>query len=57
MSNFDAILDEQRAYFRDGHTKSLDFRIKQLETLKTLLKENEEELMNAVYEDFKKTTF
>lgn len=57
MSNFDAILDEQRAYFRDGHTKSLDFRIKQLETLKTLLKENEEELMNAVYEDFKKPPF
>jgi aldehyde dehydrogenase (NAD+) len=57
MSNFDAILDEQRAYFRDGHTKSLDFRIKQLETLKILLKENEEELMNAVYEDFKKPPF
>lgn len=57
MSNFDAILDKQRAYFRDGHTKSLDFRIKQLETLKTLLKENEEELMNAVYEDFKKPPF
>jgi aldehyde dehydrogenase (NAD+) len=57
MSNFDAILDKQRAYFREGHTKSLDFRIKQLETLKTLLKENEEELMNAVYEDFKKPPF
>lgn len=57
MSNFHAILDKQRAYFRDGHTKSLDFRIKQLETLKTLLKENEEELMNAVYEDFKKPPF
>lgn len=57
MINFDAILDKQRAYFRDGHTKSLDFRIKQLETLKTLLKENEEELMNAVYEDFKKPPF
>lgn len=48
------LLEKQKTYFRSGATKSVEFRIHQLETLKKLLNEHEEELFAAVYEDFKK---
>ncbi len=57
MSEFQSILKNQQRFFRDGHTKPLEFRIKQLNTLKTLLKENEEIFIDAVYQDFKKPPF
>ncbi|MCR9130990.1 MAG: aldehyde dehydrogenase [bacterium] len=57
MSEFQSILKNQQRFFRDGYTKSLEFRIEQLNTLKTLLKENEEALIDAVYQDFKKPPF
>lgn len=48
------LLERQRTYFRSGATKSVEFRIHQLQTLKKLLTEHEEELFEAVYADFKK---
>lgn len=57
MSEFQSILKNQHRFFRDGHTKSLEFRVEQLNILKTLLKENEEVLIDAVYQDFKKPPF
>lgn len=48
------LLEKHRTYFRSGATRSLSFRIHQLETLKKILKEHEEELVSAVYKDFKK---
>ncbi len=57
MSEFQSILNNQQRFFRDGHTKPLEFRIEQLNTLKTLLKENEEIFIDAVYQDFKKPPF
>ncbi|MGN8225283.1 aldehyde dehydrogenase [Gracilimonas sp. BCB1] len=47
-------LERQRTYFESGATKSVDFRIHQLQTLKKLLTQHEEEFMQAVYKDFKK---
>lgn len=48
------LLERQKTYFRSGATKSVEFRIHQLKTLKKLLTEHEEELFEAIYADFKK---
>lgn len=48
------LLKRQKTYFKSGATKSVGFRIHQLETLKKLLNEHEEEFNKAVYEDFRK---
>jgi aldehyde dehydrogenase (NAD+) len=48
------LLERQRTYFRSGATRSVEFRIHQLETLKKVLNEHEGELYEAVYKDFKK---
>lgn len=48
------LLEKQQTYFRSGATRSLSFRVHQLETLKKILIEHEEELMSALYQDFKK---
>jgi len=50
-------LARQQGFFKEGHTKSLRFRIEQLQTLKNMLKENEQELCHAVYKDFRKSPF
>lgn len=57
MSEYLDSLENQRAYFQTGATKSFNYRIRQLEQLKSLLKENEKELIDAVYADFKKPAF
>lgn len=48
------LLDRQQTYFKSGATKSIDFRKHQLETLKKIIQQHEDELIKAVYEDFKK---
>lgn len=57
MSEYADSLANQKAYFQTGATKPLDYRIGQLEQLKSLLKDNEQELIDAVYADFKKPAF
>ncbi|MDR9418484.1 aldehyde dehydrogenase [Gracilimonas sp.] len=52
--NAEELLQRQHTYFKSGATKSVEFRIHQLVTLKKLLKEHEQEFMEAVYADFKK---
>ncbi|MBP1677240.1 MAG: Aldehyde Dehydrogenase [Bacteroidetes bacterium] len=51
------IISNQRAFFNTNQTKNIDFRIKQLQKLKTLLQKNEERLEKAIYEDFSKSAF
>jgi aldehyde dehydrogenase (NAD+) len=51
------IISNQRAFFNTNQTKNIDFRIKQLQKLKTLLQENEARLEKAIYEDFSKSAF
>ncbi|HET8865919.1 MAG TPA: aldehyde dehydrogenase family protein, partial [Gracilimonas sp.] len=51
------LLERQKTYFRSGATKSIEFRVHQLQTLKKLLQEHEEELNEAIYKDFKKPAF
>ena len=47
----------QRKFFSTNGTKSITFRIEQLRKLKRVLKENEHLLDEAIYSDFKKSSF
>lgn len=51
------ILEKQRAFFNSNQTKDLDFRIRQLQQLKTLLLSNQNRLNEAIYADFGKSPF
>ncbi|RFN57891.1 aldehyde dehydrogenase [Marixanthomonas ophiurae] len=50
-------VDQQKAFFNTQTTKNTSFRIKQLDTLQAVLKENETLLNEAIYTDFKKSEF
>ena len=51
------IIEQQRAFFNSNQTKNVEFRIEQLKKIKSLLKENEDLLYKAIYEDFGKSEF
>ncbi len=51
------LIDQQRAFFNTNKTKDTDFRIEQLQRLKTLLLSNQNRLNEAIYADFKKSPF
>ncbi|MEN5234029.1 aldehyde dehydrogenase [Sphingobacterium faecium] len=51
------IHESQRQFFLSGATKSINFRKQQLFKLKELLKSNEEKCYDAIYKDFRKSTF
>ena len=51
------LISSQTSFFQSQNTKSLEFRVKQLKKLKRLLKENENELHEAIYKDFKRSVF
>lgn len=56
-TDYKALLESQKSYFKNGFTKPIDFRIKQLNALKKLLKDNEQAIIDAVYKDFRKSPF
>ena len=51
------IVSQQRTFFYTHKTKSIKFRLEQLNKLELLLKSNEDLLNQAIYEDFKKSKF
>ena len=57
MNEYTSLLKQQKETYLNGVTKPIDFRKEQLKNLKTLLKENEEVLTDAVHMDFKKPAF
>ncbi|MFA5668890.1 MAG: aldehyde dehydrogenase [Balneolaceae bacterium] len=57
MSDLKKILDTQYEFFHAGKTRDISFRVDQLNTLKKLITENEEQLIDAVHKDFKKSAF
>ena len=57
MQDYQELFVRQRVFFSNGHTKSLDFRIKSLQTLKDVIKSNEQELMDALKKDLNKSEF
>lgn len=52
-----ALIDQQRHFFNSNRTKDLNFRIGQLQKLKTLLLSNQNQLNEAIYADFGKSPF
>lgn len=57
MDNLQSILEEQRNYFNTGATRSLGFRIEKLKILKKIIKENEKEILEALWLDLHKSEF
>jgi len=51
------VLNQQKLYFNSNVTKPLTFRIEQLKKLRTVLKNYEQELTEAVFKDFQKGSF
>ncbi len=51
------ITELQRHFFSTNITKDLDFRIRKLKRLKSVLQENETLLYNSIFNDFKKSQF
>lgn len=51
------LIEAQRTYFLEGHTRPLSARKKNLRKLHDLLLDNEEMLADAIYRDFKKSFY
>jgi len=52
-----ALINQQKQYFNDNTTKPLTFRIEQLKKLRSVIKNYEQELTAAIFEDFQKGGF
>lgn len=57
ISNYDVLVDTQRAFFNTNQTKNIKFRKQTLKRLLEVLLANEDELYKAIYIDFKKSKF
>lgn len=57
MEHIAKTVENQRAYFLSEATKPIDFRVQQLKKLKTVLKAHEQEMIEGIYQDFKKSEF
>lgn len=51
------IIQSQRVFFNTNATKSIAFRLQQLQKLEDIIRQNEKLLTNAIYQDFKKSAF
>ena len=57
MSTFQEIIQSQRDFFQTNNTKNISFRKTQLKKFLQILQINEKELDEAIYADFKKSSF
>ncbi len=55
--NCQELIDQQNNFFNTNKTKEIGFRIKKLRQLKDVLKKNEQVLFDAIYKDFKKSSY
>jgi aldehyde dehydrogenase (NAD+) len=51
------LISLQKNFFNSNETKSVDFRLNQLRKLKRIVKENEQDLFTAIYNDFGKSEY
>lgn len=56
-SEVNQLVQNQRKYFKTNATQSAEFRLKQLKKLKTLLLQHEEEMHEAIFNDFGKSKY
>lgn len=54
---YSEIIQDQRKFFQSGHTRPVEFRIKQLQILKQLLKDYETKILEAVKLDMHKSNY
>jgi aldehyde dehydrogenase (NAD+) len=57
MEKYDTLIQMQRAFFTQGKTKNVTFRIEMLNQLRNLIKTNEKPLMDALKQDLNKSEF
>lgn len=57
MENYSSLVAKQQSYFRSEITKELAFRLEALQKLRTAIKNNEQNLMDALKADLNKSEF
>ena len=57
IETLESVIQKQRDFFKTGQTRDLDFRIKNLQKLESVLRQNEKQLFAAIDRDFKKSVF
>lgn len=57
LVQIDQIFEQQQAFYKSGATRTFDFRIKQLKLIKTLVKDNEQAILDALKQDLGKHPF
>lgn len=57
MENYHSLILKQKAFFRSGATKELNYRIQALEALREAIRKNEQSLFQTLKEDLNKSEF
>lgn len=57
MGYLEEVLEEQKNFFKTNKTKDVNFRIEQLKKLKSIIKENEDRILEALKKDLNKSFF
>lgn len=57
MTDYKDMLHAQRAYFRQGECKNVEFRVRQLKNLYQWICGHEQEILDALYQDLNKSPF
>lgn len=57
MENILNIFNKQKEFFYSNETMNIEFRINSLKKLRSIIKENEDAIMEALYKDLKKSNF
>lgn len=57
MSDIKSIFEKQKIFYNSGKTKDINFRIDNLKKLKSIIKDNEENILHALNKDLGKSNF
>lgn len=57
VDNIQQLIQEHRQFSHNDYTKSLQFRLKQLEKLKISIQQYENQVLSALYQDLHKSEF
>jgi len=57
VDDIQQLIQEHRQFFHHDHTRSLQFRLKQLEKLKNSIQKYESQVLSALYQDLHKSEF
>ncbi|OLS26545.1 MAG: Aldehyde dehydrogenase [Candidatus Heimdallarchaeota archaeon LC_3] len=57
IKDIESLIAKQREFYKSGKTRSFNFRKEQLEKLRTIIEENEEEINKAIQDDLNRSDF